>query len=283
MYNVRLFLSAATPILIAALMQPVCAQDTSQPKTDRSDLSELFEQGGFFDQEQQTGDSLGDLLRRARKNDASNELSEQPGDLESAAKGQQRNRSNALSIDSLIDDELGDNSDRDQSEQEREAVLGRQRAMVSHLRKLQKPIHQIRVTGSHAADQMPTDRASSVLGHTPETWVTALGVAPKRYGRSTICFSHRPLYFEEIDLERCGRHHGCAQNLVSGFYFLTNAAAIPYRLATQRPDCTVASRGDCRSCQTFSNDIEPFVSCQENASGLLNEAASIAGFAFLML
>jgi len=51
-------------------------------------------------------------------------------------------------------------------------------------------------------------------------------------------FCHRPLYFEEVNLERYGYSHGLAQPLLSGAHFFGKIPALPY-LMTAEPhrDC----------------------------------------------
>ena len=263
------------------------AQDLSDAELElpSQSLREVFEEGGFFEPEDEK-DSLAELLREAREIDESVRDSPDTDDEDETDEAKyNEDDSNPLKEALGESDELDDEElEEDQLDKEAEALYSRQRVMIRHLQKLQKPIRQIRV--SHATSrpsETPTNRAAEILRHQPEILVVADNVSPTTSDRYPAPFAHRPLYFEEIDLERCGQHYGCAQNFVSALHFLTNAAALPYRLATQRPDCAVRTRGDCRSCQTFSADIEPFVSCQQNASGLVSEAASVAGFVFLML
>jgi hypothetical protein len=50
---------------------------------------------------------------------------------------------------------------------------------------------------------------------------------------------HRPLYFEEVNLERHGYgHHDCLQPFVSAAHFFGTVPALPYCLAAYPPhDC----------------------------------------------
>jgi hypothetical protein len=106
------------------------------------------------------------------------------------------------------------------------------------------------------------------------------------YDRYPVCFFHQPLHFEERNLERCGDGHGCFTNAVSTFWFLSNAAVWPYRMASE-PHChCVNSSGDCKTCQSFCCPVEPLhtdATRHELAKGVLAEAAVIAGFTFLVL
>ena len=49
-------------------------------------------------------------------------------------------------------------------------------------------------------------------------------------------FPRRPLYFEEVNLERYGRSYGVAQPLVSGVRFFGTAANLPYMMTVYHPN-----------------------------------------------
>jgi len=148
------------------------------------------------------------------------------------------------------------------------------------LEKLRKPLTDIRIEATAGENKTPTSEAAQLLGDQASTAVTSSGESIPLPDRYTVSSCHRPLYFEELNLERCGSTYGCATNLVSGIHFLTNAAMLPYRMATQRPDCPVQSHGDCQSCQQYSNDIEPF---SRKPRATIVEATAIAGLIFLLL
>jgi hypothetical protein len=69
--------------------------------------------------------------------------------------------------------------------------------------------------------------------------------------RDPLPFYHDPLYFEEPNLERCGKNHGVFQPLVSAGHFYGRIPLLPVMLVTQRPCEKVYSLKDCRSCQEF--------------------------------
>lgn len=144
---------------------------------------------------------------------------------------------------------------------------------------LRRPLRSIRIVAA-TDGPVPNSVADQVLDQSETIRITSSGETVPLPARYTSSFCHRPLYFEELNLERCGNTYGYATNAVSGFHFLTNTAMLPYRLATQRPDCTQPSRGDCQTCQEYSHDIEPF---GFEPRGVLIEAAAAAGFVFLMM
>ena len=148
------------------------------------------------------------------------------------------------------------------------------------LEKLRKPLSDVRIEATAGENVTPTSEAAQLLGDQGSTAITSSGESIPLPDRYTVSSCHRPLYFEELNLERCGSTYGCATNLVSSVHFLTNTAMLPYRMATQRPDCPVPSHGDCQSCQQYSHDIEPF---GRKPRAAVAEAAVIAGLFFLLL
>jgi len=148
------------------------------------------------------------------------------------------------------------------------------------LEKLRTPLTNIRIEATAGENKTPTSEAAQLLGDQASTEVTSSGESIPLPDRYTVSSCHRPLYFEELNLERCGSTYGCATNLVSAVHFLTNATMLPYRIATQRPDCPVQSHGDCQSCQQYSNDIEPF---GHKPRAAIVEVTAIAGLIILLL
>jgi hypothetical protein len=57
----------------------------------------------------------------------------------------------------------------------------------------------------------------------------------------TFCF--RPLYFEEVNLERYGEHHGLLQPAISGTQFFATVAILPYKMKVRPPRSCVCSNG----------------------------------------
>ena len=237
-----------------------------------------------------TKDSLGDLLRKARESDPS-VTDDRPTDetsqsTDSDNQGSDDPELDDQELDKTSDELLSDEDDEEssQAEEDRKARIARQRAMIRHLQKLQKPVHQIQITGAYApANEVPENRAAFVVGHQMPQTIAGLNAQPDLADRYPVGFSHRPLYFEEIDLERCGQNRGAFQNLCSAKHFLLNTIALPYRICTQSPSDLVSARGDCRTRRSFGQDIEPLVDNGRNRQGLLSQAATMAGFSFLLL
>jgi hypothetical protein len=57
------------------------------------------------------------------------------------------------------------------------------------------------------------------------------------YGQLTVSsgFCHRPLYFEDVALERYGRSHGMAQPFISAGKFFATVPLLPYKMVQQPP------------------------------------------------
>jgi len=151
--------------------------------------------------------------------------------------------------------------------------------VAARLAQLQKPMAKISVEANSTIDAPPN--LAKPLMETGQTVLVSDDVGsiflPDRY---TTRFQHRPLYFQELNLERCGATYGCAQNAVSAAYFIGNSAILPYRMAMDRADECVNHWGDCATCRRYSSDIEPL---EYSLRGTANEAAAIAGFVFLLL
>lgn len=265
--------------------------ESTQLDPDAESLRDLFEQGEYFDGEGE--DSLSELLKKARELDASDGVTKDAAEDEP-------DRDNDLKDNDLNDNELGDDEptdaldesdasdeqdeERSQAEEEMKARYARQRALAKHLQRLQKPLHQVRLASvTSPMQQAPPNRAAAAISHQGHQWVTATGATAKIADRYPTRVAHRPLYFQELNLERGGRGYGCMQNAVSGAHFLFNTIVLPYRLATQPPECCVESQGDCRTCHSFPTNIEPLVDGGKDRHGILSEAAALAGFTFLLL
>jgi hypothetical protein len=59
-------------------------------------------------------------------------------------------------------------------------------------------------------------------------------------------FAYHPLYFEDINLERCGRTCGlCLQPVLSGVHFFGTVAILPYKMLVSPPCSYVCPPGEC--------------------------------------
>ncbi|MDG2221476.1 MAG: hypothetical protein P8L85_08860 [Rubripirellula sp.] len=166
---------------------------------------------------------------------------------------------------------------------EEEAGLLREKQIIrEQISELQTPIDQI-VVPSYLSDKpTPEDRAKEVLQTKPpiEIGGTAIGaILPDRY---PILMYHRPLYFEQPNLERCGNTCGYFQNAISSALFFSDTVALPCRIWQHRGHSCVKAGGDCPTCHKISRCGEK--SCFSiNPANWAAEAAARAGFKFLSL
>jgi hypothetical protein len=192
--------------------------------------------------------------------------------------GSTRPEGRSKSDDSEPDADADDETDGKADDVRKDSTLG-------HLSQLRKPVREITLSSTglktdQANSPTPEDRADQLAQEKPVVMIAGLGLSPQLPQRYTIGFCHRPLYFEQPNLERCGKSCGYFQNAVSGVQFLANTIALPYHMGQQRPDCPIPSRGDCETCQSIPCDWDPL---PINKCGALAEAAAIAGFTFLLL
>ena len=147
------------------------------------------------------------------------------------------------------------------------------------VRKLRKPMKDIRIVAEDNAD-VPQNLAAQFMVKEPVLKIVAAGISPPRPDRYPIQFKHRPLYYEQPHLERCGRGCGFAQNAISAGQFCMNTFFLPYYMCKTKPSCPVTSGGDCLSCKPYSVDCNVL---PLSYKGLATEAAAFAGFTFLLL
>jgi hypothetical protein len=111
--------------------------------------------------------------------------------------------------------------------------------MSAPLTELIKPIHQLGTAISPPAGELPPDVAQVRFANAPLIAAESYG------GRGWMAYTyfwqapalcHRPVYFEEPNLERYGYNAGCLlQPFVSGAHFFSAVPALPVRMALERP------------------------------------------------
>jgi hypothetical protein len=168
-------------------------------------------------------------------------------------------------------------SDEDPTTEDEESK--RRDRITAGIGALKKPVTEIRINTTPGGE-VPENRAELFSQHGPAISIGALGIASASPDRYTICFTHRPLYYEQRNLERCGRGCGCLQNGVSAAQFLWNTALLPYQIGRQHCDCPVTAGGDCMTCQSYPIDCK-LLPC--DLHGVTVQAAALAGFTFLLL
>ncbi|MBI5761681.1 MAG: hypothetical protein HZA46_24490 [Planctomycetales bacterium] len=105
----------------------------------------------------------------------------------------------------------------------------------------------------------------------------ARGWSPNDYCWTAPGLMHRPLYFEEINLERYGYSHGGLQPALSAVTFAGNVALLPYQMTLDRPSCPIYALGYDRpgNCVPYSSHRLPW-----RANAALVEGLTLTGLAF---
>lgn len=100
----------------------------------------------------------------------------------------------------------------------------------------------------------PTDHARAVLGRRAPVSYAAYEWTPWQSQRDSHPFWHKPLYFEDPNLERCGRGWGVMTTPLSAGLFYGTIPFLPYRLTAEPPQCGVPTLPNCPTCQRFGAD-----------------------------
>jgi hypothetical protein len=104
------------------------------------------------------------------------------------------------------------------------------------------------------------------------------------WSSSDLCWTapglmHRPLYFEDITLERYGYSQGCLQPVLSGVRFASDFALLPYQMTLDHPCCPQFALGYDRP-----GDRVPY-RCHRlpwDTRAAVVEGATLTGLAFLI-
>ncbi len=126
---------------------------------------------------------------------------------------------------------------------------------------LNTPLDELLVTGNSSSppEDLPTEKPASKAsllienGPIPICYQTT-GYGVRRAPRNTLRFFHNPLYFEDSNLERCGRSHGCLTTAGSAIHFAAKIFMAPYLTAVHHPTDCVVALPDCPTCHEFSCD-----------------------------
>jgi hypothetical protein len=128
---------------------------------------------------------------------------------------------------------------------------------------------------------LPDDLAAAKFGDEPSIDQTCPGDEPGdifcSYTPWTICY--RPLYFEDIKLERYGENVGLLQTGLSGTRFFTTIAALPYKMTVHPPRTCQCSNGfsRCGDCP-----LPGYGKRELRIDASLIEAAAVAGVVYIL-
>ena len=111
-------------------------------------------------------------------------------------------------------------------------------------------------------------------GYEPRTWCDSLYM----WKASSLC--HKPLYFEEVALERYGHTwHPFLQPIISGAHFFGTLPILPYKMGVEPPgECIYAlgyyRPGDCAPKMIYCLPL--------SLRGALYEAAAVTGAVYVL-
>ncbi|MFM9961661.1 MAG: hypothetical protein ACKV2Q_10595 [Planctomycetaceae bacterium] len=123
----------------------------------------------------------------------------------------------------------------------------------------------------------PNDSASEMLRQRKPFNVFAIARHPWQANRDSYRFYHNPLWFEDPNLERCGRGWGPLTTSVSAIHFAANIPILPYRFTAEKPWSCVRTLPDCNSCEKFGYEayLPPW-----SLSAAAVQAAATVGFIY---
>jgi hypothetical protein len=138
-----------------------------------------------------------------------------------------------------------------------------------------KSIHSISADIRPRTDNLP-----------PECqWEDSAGGLPLRQWRP-ICYSwtaaatyHKPLYFEETQLERYGHTAGYSQSVLSAVHFFVAVPMLPYAMGVNPPNECQYTLGDYRPGDRAPSSLDPF---PLSVRGALFECGAVTALPFLL-
>lgn len=145
-----------------------------------------------------------------------------------------------------------------------------------------RPIDQVELTLGARQEILPPDLAAERFG--PDEALFQPTGSSRLWGDSHYSWDapalcHRPLYFEEENLERYGRSYGLLQPAVSVAHFSGRVAALPYLMGAYPPHECIYTLG-----RTPPGSYEPYHWYRPPASarGAVLQAGAVTGLIFLV-
>jgi hypothetical protein len=148
---------------------------------------------------------------------------------------------------------------------------------------VEKPLFELGIGISLPTGRLPTDHAAACWESLNATTGPLAGSriwSNFDYQWDATCLYHRPLYFEEINLERYGYGcHPCLQPAASAAHFFGTVPALPYLMAVDCPHECVYTLGHYRpgSCPPWRHHWPP---CDGLAAAA--QAGVLTGMIFLI-
>jgi hypothetical protein len=123
---------------------------------------------------------------------------------------------------------------------------------------VEKPLGELGINIAIPAGELPADHGTVCLASLNTPVVRSFPTYYYQWDATCLC--HRPLYFEEINLERYGYGCGCClQPLASAAHFFGTVPALPYCMAAECPHECVYTLGHYRpgSCPPWRRHWPP--------------------------
>ncbi|MCI0491463.1 MAG: hypothetical protein L0Z07_00835 [Planctomycetes bacterium] len=147
----------------------------------------------------------------------------------------------------------------------------------------EKPISDLTINIQMPSGDLPQDHAAACweqIDAQAGPFAAARCWPVFNYHWNATCLYHRPLYFEEINLERYGYGcHACLQPAISAAHFFGTVPALPYCMTADCPGECVYTLGHYRpgSCPPWRRHCPP---CDAVAGA--SEAGVLTGLIFLI-
>ena len=125
------------------------------------------------------------------------------------------------------------------------------------------PVSSIRLSGMSTSPPRRHEESANLKRPDGNEACGYMGDAPQHFyllatayrnghpSRNTHSFQHNPLYFEDPNLERCGRSKGCMTPACSAVHFVSTIVMSPLLVAHQCPNTCVTALPDCPTCHSF--------------------------------
>jgi len=102
---------------------------------------------------------------------------------------------------------------------------------------------------------------------------------PWNYYWTATAFAHRPLYFEQVNVERYGHNAGCLQPAFSAAHFFVTIPILPYKMGMDHPNECIYTLGHSRpgDCAAWERHELRWSLC-----GAIAQGAVTTGLVFLI-
>ncbi len=244
-------------------------QEIRRRKSDDDELDEQMED--LLDSNALAEEPLDEMDPLNNESDEDGLLQPEPNDLSPPDLGRdlfQDDQEGGLTAEELLDRSEELQAERRESEEScRKEINDVEEDKISSIEL------SIRVKGSAGKD-FPYECAVSTKVHQPRQW------SQITYNWKAAALCHKPLYFEQVQLERYGHSWGpYVQPIMSGVHFFGTLPVLPYKMGIRTPTECVYTLGYYRpgSCAPYLIDPIPFT-----WRALLFEGATATGISYVI-